>query len=205
MLTCQRFTLSKRHPPRQKLVKRAIAAPGQSEQYHLLLDIINAPHREAVRATHTAAERLHPFTHLQDPASVRWRAIAALNRGWRGDAEAKAVFLRAVIGVPEQDIPPDPANDVRSHAIIALNGGWSGDAEAKPALLRAAIGVPGQQILPDPASDVRYHAIIALGRGWSGDSEAKAALLRAVIGVISRRPPYIAPLARRMLDRSGVL
>ena len=241
----------------------AIAAPGQSAQYHLLLDIINAPHRaysEKVRPgvapafgvrglapafpsvlddgelrqittgkpaqsrsvshesselrdaadetesgvkpphskasrhspaildnqPHTPAERLHRFTHHQDSASVRHRAIGALRGGWSADAEAKAAILRAAIGVPEQNVPPDRDFNVRRFAIHALGAGWSGDSEAKAAILRAAIGVPEQQIPPDDNRTVRWHAIDALRRGCSGDSEVGGKVRRAVENSIEK-------------------
>ncbi len=161
----------------------AIASPGHSEIFHLLLDIVNDPRRDAKSPPPTPADRLGRFTRDPNAAEVRDRAISALAGGWSGDSEAKAVLLRAAIGVPERQVPADENRGVRRSAVAALGEGWRGDNEAKAAVLRVLIGVPQQQIPPDKESYVRSRATYTLRAGWSGDSEAKAALLRVLIGL----------------------
>ena len=127
--------------------------------------------------------------HLSQDPSDRVKMINTLMQELPGDPRIKVALLRMAIGVPEQQILPDEAKQVRLRAIKALNNDWNGDVDVTAAFLRLAIGVPEQQIPPDKASEVRMAAVTLLAKYCSEDVIVKAALVRVAIGVPEQQIP----------------
>ncbi len=157
----------------------AVLAPGRSEIFWLLVDLLLEPHRSGdiafggltapvadsganTKATQIAGTtlsptrmspllRLAPFLDNAVRDTMREGAVSALADGWAGEPETKAALLLVLIGVPEPCVAPSK-----------------------------------QAIPPDEDDAVRLAAAWQLGWHWQGDAEVKEALLRVLIGIPER-------------------
>ena len=154
----------------------AVLAPGRSEIFWLLLDILLEPYRSgdiasggltapvAGSGVNTGAKHF-PGTTL---SATRMSPLLKL-----------APFLEEAVRVR-----------VRQGAVSALAAGWAGEPETKEALLLMLQDVPEvgkapavQAAPPDVDGEVRWRAAWELDKRWKGDADVKAVLLRVLIGV----------------------